>query len=195
MADGGITGRGGSNGRAGGVGVLRFWLSRTALGGAASKARPVLLAKPAHDPHRSLALLVLVPLAAATIAFGVLALYKHVLGGGTVFQAVEARAEEQGRAGWEAGAEDGSPTSAPAPDPAGAGTAAEVSHAEVSYISEIVGSNGGDGIGIVTTPVVLDDSWFAQGSDAYNHDLARTCVALCAVVNAESAFYGGEDRG
>ena len=102
MADGGITGRGGSNGRAGGVGVLRFWLSRTALGGAASKVRPVLLAKPAHDPHRSLALLVLVPLAAATIAFGVLALYKHVLGGGTVFQAVEARAEEQGRDGRRA---------------------------------------------------------------------------------------------
>lgn len=192
MADGGITGRGGSNGRAGGVGVLRFWLSRTALGGAASKVRPVLLAKPAHDPHRSLALLVLVPLAAATIAFGVLALYKHVLGGGTVFQAVEARAEEQGRAGWEAGAEGGSPTPAPAPDPAGAGTAAEASHAEVSYISEIVGSNGGDGIGIVTTPAVLDDSWFAQDPDAYNHDLARTCIALCAVVNAESAFYGGK---
>ena len=192
MADGGITGRGGSNGRAGGVGVLRFWLSRTALGGAASKVRPVLLAKPAHDPHRSLALLVLVPLAAATIAFGVLALYKHVLGGGTVFQAVEARAEEQGRAGWETDAEDGSPTSAPAPDPAGAGAAAGVSHAEVSYISEIVGSNGSDGIGIVTTPVVLDDSWFAQDPDAYNHDLARTCVALCAVVNAESAFYGGK---
>ena len=86
-------GRGSGAGQrgAGGVGTLRFWLSRTplgraALGRAASGPRPMLLAKPAHDPHRRLALLVLIPLAVATVAFGVLVLYKHVLGGGAVFQ-------------------------------------------------------------------------------------------------------------
>lgn len=158
----------------GDVGVLRFWLLRPFR-----PARPALLSKPVHDPHRSLALLVLIPLAAATVAFGVLTLYRHVLGGGAVFQAVEAQADEQ--------AASTAAADVPGEDPVG------VSRAEVRYISEVVGSNeSGDVLGIVSTPVVLDDSWFAQGSDAYNHDLARTCVALCAVVNAESAFYGGK---
>ena len=201
-------GRGSGAGQrgAGGVGTLRFWLSRTplgraALGRAASGPRPMLLAKPAHDPHRRLALLVLIPLAVATVAFGVLVLYKHVLGGGAVFQAVEARAEEQAVAERAADAADVPAPPAPSSEPAAASAAdagisaatSHVAHAEVRYISEIVDSNEeGDQLGIVTTPVALDDSWFAQDPNAYNHDLARACVALCAVVNAESAFYGGK---
>lgn len=201
-------GRGSGAGQrgAGGVGTLRFWLSRTplgraALGRAASGPRPMLLAKPAHDPHRRLALLVLIPLAVATVAFGVLVLYKHVLGGGAVFQAVEARAEEQAVAERAADAADVPAPPAPSSEPAAASAAdagisaatSHVAHAEVRYISDIVDSNEeGDQLGIVTTPVALDGSWFAQDPDAYNHDLARACVALCAVVNAESAFYGGK---
>lgn len=169
---------GAGTGTWGDVGVLRFWLLRPFR-----PARPALLAKPVHDPHRSLALLVLIPLAAATVAFGVLTLYRHVLGGGAVFQAVEAQADEQA----SAQAASAAAANVPGEDPVG------VSRAEVRYISEVVDSNeSGDALGIVSTPVVLDDSWFAQDPDAYNHDLARACVALCAVVNAESAYYGGK---
>lgn len=54
----------------------------------------------------------------------------------------------------------------------------------VSYASELAGVGGGGRE--ARARVAFDDAWLLDESRAYNNDLAATCAALCAAVNAQS---------
>ncbi len=134
------------------------------------------LRKVRRDPHRRITALVAVPLAMTTLVFGILLVYNHVLSGGAVFQAAPAIADE-GVSGQPAALQ------ADLGDPA---------QTTVSYISEIAEGNDADNeLGIVSTNLTFDDAWFEEDPTVYNHELARACAVLAAVVNSESAYYGG----
>lgn len=133
-------------------------------------ARPKVKRK--RDPYRRAVLLVSIPLTVATLVFAVLLVYNNVLGGGKMFVpyttpfAIAATAGEDGDGTYQA---------------------------TVRYTSEITLANGSDDLGMVSAPLFFDDSWFDADADpyAYNHELAQAAAVLSAVVNAESAFYGG----
>lgn len=137
------------------------------------------VAKPARDPHRRLVLLVSIPLAITTIAFGVLVLYNHVFAGGAVFLPIEAAAEERPE------------KTTGTPGETGSSTGSIVANAP--YVSEIVEGNSKQNVeGIVSTPIYLEESWLNRDPAIYNHGLALTCAAISAVANSESSYYGGK---
>ncbi|WP_172136340.1 lipase family protein [Adlercreutzia sp. ZJ473] len=57
--------------------------------------------------------------------------------------------------------------------------------ATVAYASELAGVGGGQ---VAEAQVAFDDAWLIGGSRAYNNDLAATCAALSAAVNAQSSY-------
>lgn len=137
--------------------------------------------KPTYDPHRRMVLLVAIPLAIATMVFAVLLLYHHVFGGANAFQPVTPTVAQANESSLlESGHSPSNPQ-----DSSGVITVT------APYVSEIVEGNSQDQpLGIVSTPFSWNDYWFYQDPTVYNHGLATACVALCAIVNSESAYYG-----
>lgn len=155
----------------------RPWRSRPSQSASADGA---LMEKPTHDPHRRLVLLVSIPLAITTMVFCSILAYHHLFGGVNAFREVGAPAPAMAIA------------SETSPDDQAA--VPGVYRIDVSYVSDIVETNGGaqDGPGVVQTVLDWDDAWFSQNPYDYNHGLATACATLCAVVNSESFYYGGK---
>ncbi|WP_165056635.1 MULTISPECIES: lipase family protein [unclassified Adlercreutzia] len=55
----------------------------------------------------------------------------------------------------------------------------------VAYASELAGVGGGH---VAEAQVAFDNAWLIDGSRSYNNDLAATCAALSAAVNAQSSY-------
>lgn len=155
---------------------LRAALAR----GTGQLAPDVMVAtKPSHDPHRRMVLLVSIPLAIATIVFGVLFVYHHVFGGANAFRQVApvvAQADE-----------------APRLPPNNAANQTGTYTITTPYVSEIVeGNDDEQPLGIISTTIFFNDYWFYQDPTVYNHSLATACIALDAIANSESVYYGGK---
>lgn len=68
---------------------------------------------------------------------------------------------------------------------------------QVAYASEAAAAveSPANSEGLAHTSLPWDDGWFAADASVYNHDLARACMVLCAVVNSESRRYSGDEAG